>query len=215
MSNSESKRLEKTRVALTNAQTHTQIKPILAEYGIDEVKIAEGLDIYNNALQKWELNKQENLESKVAKTEYYKIFDEVERRYKKHKTFAQRFFHRSPTTLIKLGLEGSYPTKYDEIFSKIKHFYTTISTDEAIQTDFAKIKITAEIVADSLAKFDQLLVARANYDKELGESQDATGVKNEALTIMEEWMADFDAIATIALYDKPQLLEVLGIFVRN
>jgi hypothetical protein len=78
-----------------------------------------------------------------------------------------------------------------------------------------KIKLTAEFVADCLAKFDQLLATRANYDKELGESQDATDVKNIALTQMDEWMEDFDAIATIALYDQPQLLEVLGIFVRN
>ncbi|HKM44518.1 MAG TPA: hypothetical protein VJY12_03565 [Dysgonamonadaceae bacterium] len=67
MSNSESKRLEKVRVALTNAQTHTEIKPILADFGIDDAKITEGLDIYNNALVKWEQNKQEDLESKVTK----------------------------------------------------------------------------------------------------------------------------------------------------
>lgn len=66
-----------------------------------------------------------------------------------------------------------------------------------------------------LSKFDELLSARANYDKELGESQDATDVKNAAMTQMDEWKEDFDAIANIALYDKPQLLEVLGIFVRN
>ncbi|HKM44519.1 MAG TPA: hypothetical protein VJY12_03570 [Dysgonamonadaceae bacterium] len=66
-----------------------------------------------------------------------------------------------------------------------------------------------------LSKFDELLSARANYDKELGESQDATDVKNAAMTQMDEWKEDFDVIANIALYDKPQLLEVLGIFVRN
>ncbi|MDA3879990.1 MAG: hypothetical protein PF436_06340 [Prolixibacteraceae bacterium] len=53
MSNSESKRLEKTRVALTNAQTHSEIKPLLADFGMDDAKIAEGLTIYDNALQKW------------------------------------------------------------------------------------------------------------------------------------------------------------------
>ena len=78
-----------------------------------------------------------------------------------------------------------------------------------------KIKITAKIVNDCLAKHKILLEERANYDKELGESQDSTVSKNIALLELKEWMDDFDDTAKVALYDTPQLLEVLGIFVRS
>lgn len=47
------------------------------------------------------------------------------------------------------------------------------------------------------------------------ESQQATQSKKAALLQLKAWMDKFDATAKIALYDKPQLLEVLGIFVRS
>jgi hypothetical protein len=32
---------------------------------------------------------------------------------------------------------------------------------------------------------------------------------------LKDWMEDFDSIAKVALYEEPQLLESLGIFVRS
>lgn len=215
MSDSESKRLEKTRVALTNAKTHPEINPILADFGVDETKLAEGETIYNTALAKWEQNKKEEAEKTIASNEFQTKFNELQATYKKHKNFAQRIFRRTPAVLIQLGLEGRYPSKYDEVLNKIKLFYTTISTNTEIQTAFARIKITPELVTECLANLDNVLALRAAYEKEYGEAQDATDIKNEAMAIMDEWKEDFDDIANIALYDKPQLLEVLGIFVRS
>ena len=215
MSDTESKRLEKTRVALTNAKSHEEIKPKLADYGMDDAALAEGQAIYDNALAKWELNKQEDIETKVAGDNFRVQFNKLQATYKKHKEFANRIFRRSPSTLVQLGLEGRYPTKYDEIFNKIKLFYTTIANNETIQTGFSKIKITPEVITECLTNFNNVLALRAEYDKEEGESQDATDVKNVAMAAMIEWKEDFDDIATIALYDQPQLLEVLGIFVRS
>jgi len=76
-------------------------------------------------------------------------------------------------------------------------------------------KITPAIVADCLSKHQSLLALRAIYDKESGESQESTQSKNTDLLNLKEWMEDFDIIAKIALYDNPQLLEVLGILVRS
>jgi len=36
-----------------------------------------------------------------------------------------------------------------------------------------------------------------------------------ALLKLKDWMDKFDATAKVAFYDKPQLMEVLGIFVRS
>jgi hypothetical protein len=45
----------------------------------------------------------------------------------------------------------------------------------------------------------------------MGEAQQSTKDRDEALDRMEDWFADFKAIARIALEDKPQLLEKMGI----
>ena len=57
--------------------------------------------------------------------------------------------------------------------------------------------------------------ARARYLKEKGESEAATEEKDIALATMEKWMNKFYAVAKIAMEDKPQLLEALGIIVKR
>ena len=52
------------------------------------------------------------------------------------------------------------------------------------------------------------------YSKQLekkGEAQQSTQERDQAYDDLANWYSDFRAIARIALYEKPQLLEVLGI----
>jgi len=62
---------------------------------------------------------------------------------------------------------------------------------------------------------DDLNDARAEYLREIGESQDATKAKNAAFSTIDDWMSEFYAIAEIGLEDNPQLLEALGKTVRS
>jgi hypothetical protein len=77
------------------------------------------------------------------------------------------------------------------------------------------VRVTPDVVAESLAKLERVLALRSHYDKEAGESQEITQNKNTAMKKLKTWLSRFDAAAKIALYDKPQLREVLGIFVRS
>ena len=212
---SESKFLERSRIALTNAQTHPEIQPALEAYGMDAAKIAEGLGVYNNAKEVWERNKTEDAESKIASNSYKASYNQLQALFKRHRDQVLIFFKKNPDVLSSLGVKGRFPAKYNEFFDKVKMFYGTIQKNATIQAEMDKIKITSDVVTDCLSKLDTLLAERANYDKELGESQDVTKSKNAALLALKEWMDDFDAIAKVALYDQPQLLEVLGIFVRS
>ncbi|MBN1970816.1 MAG: hypothetical protein JW870_15725 [Candidatus Delongbacteria bacterium] len=212
---SESKFLERSRIALTNAESHAEIKQALTTYGMDKAKLAVGWIIYNNSKSVWERNKDEDAESKIASNSYKAKYNDLQSLFKRHRDQTLIFFKKQPDILIKLGVSGKFPAKYNEFFDKVKLFYNGIKENKDIQTELNKIKITEKVVSDCLAKYDALLAERAHYDKELGESQDATKSKNAALLELKEWMEDFDAIAKVALYDQPQLLEALGIFVRS
>jgi hypothetical protein len=215
LNGTESGFFEKVRIALTNAQEHPEINTALEEYGMGEAEIASGWDLYNNVKQVWETNQAENVETDVARSNYKNAYEAFVEEFKVHRDKTSRFFKKDPEVLIKLGVKGRFPIKYTEVFDKIKLFYVALQTDSTLQQKLSRIKITPEVVTAQLSKYEDLLAERANYDKELGESQDATKSKNAAITELIEWKDDFDATASVALYDNPQLLEVLGIFVRS
>ncbi len=211
---SEPKFIESCRTALSNVDSHHDIKAVINSFGMDETKIAEGWVIYNNAVDIWEHYKKENTESKIASNSYRATYSNLRLLYRKHRYFTLIFFKKQPDIIVRLGIKDSYPAKYKDFFEKVKLFYETISSTPAIQTEMTKIKITSEVVTSALAMYEALIKDQTNYEKDLNESQDPTKSKNAALLALKEWMDDFDAIAKIALHDKPELLESLGIFVR-
>lgn len=212
---SETRFLERCRVALTNAENHEEIKPLLAEFGMNADKIIEGRTLLEETKKVWDHNVKEDAETKIASNDYKAAYTEMRAIFKEHRDKTRTFFYKEPEVLITLGVTGAFPASYTVFFEKIKQFYMGIQNNPEIQTKMNLIKITPEIVSEGLAKYNHLLAERANYEKELGESQDATKSKDAALLTLLEWMDDFDAIAKVALYNKPQLLEVLGIFVRS
>ncbi|MCZ4694671.1 hypothetical protein DWB61_06435 [Ancylomarina euxinus] len=215
MKQSESKFLERTRTALTNAQTHPQIKAALAEYGIDESKFSEGWNLYDIAKGTWEFHKKEESETRVASNIYSKAYSKLEMTFKRHRDLSLILCKKDPDTLIQLGVKGRFPIKYNEFFDKLKLFYTSINTNQSVQEKLALIKLTPELATECLAELDTLLTHRSEFDKEMGESQATTVSKNADLHALSEWMDDFDTLAKIALYDTPQQLEVLGILVKS
>lgn len=211
----ESKFLERSRTALTNAANHQEVKTALADYGMDDTKVAEGTSLYESTKSIWDENNREEAETKVASNSYKGKYNELLAIFKRHRNQTLIFFKKDPDVLVTLGVKGRFPKKYNEFFDKVNQFYTGIQNNPAIQAKMDKIKITPSVVTNCLTLHKQLLAERSNYDKEQGESQNITDSKNLAIAELKEWMDDFDAIAKIALYDKPQLLEVLGIFVRS
>ena len=57
--------------------------------------------------------------------------------------------------------------------------------------------------------------AYSDYQKEKGESQQATKDKNDAFDALDKWVTRFFKVAKIALEDRPQLLESLGKIMKN
>lgn len=212
---SESKFLERTRIALSNAESQADIKAALLAFGVDDAKFAEGWAVFNKVKSIWELNAKEEAETSLASNAYSTKYNEVTAKFKRHRDLTRILCTKDPDILIELGIRGHLPSQYNEYFDLIKLFYTTIAGNAVIQAKLAVIKLTPKLAKACLAELDALLVLRSEFDKEMGESQAATELKNAALNELSDWMDDFDILAKLALYDTPQRLEVLGVLVKS
>ncbi|PWJ40046.1 hypothetical protein [Sediminitomix flava] len=96
-----------------------------------------------------------------------------------------------------------------------ENFYTTALEDANILARLARLKITTEELQETQAMIAAVRNSKLVHRNEIAESQEATRAKDKALAELDEWMRDFYDMAKIALEDSPQMMESLGVFVRN
>jgi len=211
----ESKFLEQSRTALTNAKSEPAIRMALNEYTMNDEKIAVGEELYNKAYSIWQANTREDAETREAANDYKGQYEQLQVIFREHRDKVKIFFECDPDVLVKLGVKGRFPLKYNEFFDRVRLFYSTLKEDADLMAKVAILKITVADADNALALLDELLVKRSVYDREMAESQVSTQTKNEALLNLKDWMDEFYTIAKIAFYDQPQKLEALGGFVRS
>jgi hypothetical protein len=211
----ESKFFEQSRLALSNAKSEPAIKSALSEYSMTEEKLASGEDLYQMAYAKWQANIKEEAESKSASNDYKAMDERLQNLFVEHRDKVKIFFTREPDVLLKLSVKGRFPVQHNEFYDLVGLFYGTLKQDAELLAKVAILKITIAEVDQALAMLDELLQKRSVYVREMAESQAATQTKNDAIITLRDWMDDFYSIAKVALYDQPQLLEALGVFVRS
>jgi len=212
---SEAATLERYRVALENVEAQTEIATIMAEFGYDSALIEEGKNLFNKTRQAYDLNTQEDDETSEAYSIFSEKREQLAERYSLHRKKAKVIFKNDQQVLERLALTGSLPGAYVSWLETVKKFYKEVLKHEDLQTKLSRLKITAEELNATNTLIGELEAARADYLREKGESQDATTAKDTAFTELDDWMREFYAVARIALEDNIQLLEALGVIVRN
>lgn len=206
--------LEKYRVAIENAANQPVISQKLAEIGFTADRIKQGKAIFDETRQAYDSNKTEDNETLEAKQKFDLLLKQVNETYGRHRKKAKVIFRNDPVTLSKLELTGAKPRAYVEILDTLTKFYAAALADSAIIDRLRSIAISPEQLAQAQQAIQDLKTSRSDYLREVGESQQATKIKDEAFRKISRWMSDFYAYARIALEDSPQLLEALGITVR-
>ena len=94
-------------------------------------------------------------------------------------------------------------------------FYTNLLNNPDYVSRMEEFGFTSEKLINDLHLVEEVEKLHQQQLKEIGEAQQATINRDKALDELYEWYSDFRAIARIALYETPQLLEGLGISVKS
>jgi len=215
VSRAESAILERYRVALENVEAQSEISTIMAEFGYDSAMIDEGKQLFTKTREAYDLNVKEDDETSYAYSNFEEKRDQLEDSYSLHRKKAKVIFRKDLEIMKRLELDGAMPRVYVKWMESVKKFYTEMLADTTLQEKIARLKVTVEDLNAANTLVNELEVARSEYLREKGESQDATLQKDDVFSELEDWMSEFYAVARIALEDNIQLLEALGIIVRN
>ncbi|GAA4272677.1 hypothetical protein U6A24_07980 [Aquimarina gracilis] len=202
--------LEGYRVALENAKNQPIIASEMAELGYDAHKIREGEQLLADTQKVYDHKKQEDDETTQASANFKSQNQKLDELYKNHRKKAKVIFRKEPEMLKRLNLLGRIPQNYDLKMDVIRKFYSELQQDQQLQQKLETLRVTQKVIDKSIKQVKNVEDKRAEYIKEVGESQDATQQKRMAFAKIDDWMRDFYAVADIALEDQPQLMEALG-----
>lgn len=198
-------------VRISNTLNYPGILEKVTEYGYNREKMLEGAALQKDAAEKHMIKEKEVGDKVKATDDLDKSKIAADKVYKKHLQIARIVFEEDVDIQKALMLNGRRNSTYDKWMQQVDVFYTQALADPEIVARLSEHGLNEEKLKHGLQLYEKVVQDFKKRLKEIGEAQDATGVRDEAIEKMESWVRKYTAFARIALEDTPQYLEILGI----
>jgi hypothetical protein len=205
-----SQRLMEAQIAIDNSVNNPAILNAVAAFGYDEARLQAGRALYDEVMGLAAAQEREYGEQYEATAVVNAAWETADLAYKKALKISRVVFKGNQKARNALGLSGSRKKTLSGWISQATNFYTNLlNTPDLIAAmtpysyDQAKLEAEAALV-------QAVAAANAAQDRERGEAQEATQMRDAKMDELDQWTADYKAIAQVALSDSPQQLEQLG-----
>ncbi len=104
---------------------------------------------------------------------------------------------------------------FDNWILKTYNLYGAIMTNNEALLLLLRFGLTSETMQTKIDGLDEVASLKNDCDIEKGDAQQATKDRNVKMEELRDYCRDIKDVAAIALSNKPQLLEKLGVLVRS
>ncbi|MFH6983379.1 hypothetical protein [Marinoscillum luteum] len=207
-------KLESSRVLIFNSRD-AEVAALLDTMGIDTAYIDEGESLYNETMTLVDQQKKEYQEQSLAYDKFYVEKDVAEAIYKRTLKLVKVLSRSDKDLQNRLGLQNGKVYAIEQWIEGAVDFYNRLLNEADFLTNLAKFKVTPEQLNTEKTAIDALKDLRNQAVVEKGKAQEATRLRNEKLDELDDYCTELKAVAEIALEEKPQLLEKLGVVVPS
>jgi hypothetical protein len=204
-------KLHSIYLAISGALANADIQEYLAEFNWDVPRIEQGHTLYEAALQLVQKQRAEYGDQCQATQTLQAARKKAADPYMRYLKVARTTFKGDVGAAQKLDLNSARARALSGWLKQARQFYEGALQDETLLSQLAEDGITRARLTAGKALVDAVEEASIAQAKERGEAQDATQARNAALKALNAWHSDFIAVARVALQDRPQLLEKLGL----
>jgi len=215
MANSIQNLLLQAQTAIDNALTDDEVKGFLSVFGYDDTVLNAGKALLDEAGRLNQQQLKEYGDQYSATQEFTAKWETAKSDYTRFTKIARVAVKNDPAAYQKLGLSGTRRQSFSGLSAQMDQFYTNALADPAILSALGRFGVTQDKLSSGKQNSDAAKAASVAQQNEKGEAQQATLARDKAVDALEDWLSDFTAIARIALEEKPQLLEKLGILERS
>ena len=193
--------------AINNAQADPEIKALLAAYGYNDQKLAEGSQLAE-AVEAAILARTNALGAQTAASRAFA--DAQAEAFKAYQTLSKvARAAAAPATLRGLGLDGPMPRRASEFQKAALKLFNGDSLAALAEYGYDEARLTAE-----RAKISAFQAASEAQDVAKGALQQTTAGQDAAIQALDKWTAQYIKIAKVAL-SGTQLSEKLGVIART
>lgn len=207
-------KLESSRVLIFNSRD-AEVAALLNKMGIDTAYIEVGEALYNETMILFDQQKKEYQEQSLAYDKFYLEKDDAETGFNRTLKLVKVLSRNDADLQNRLGLQDGKVYAIEQWIETATDFYNRLLNEPGFMASLARFKVTPGKLNAEKTAIDDLKDLRNQAVIEKGQAQEATRLRNEKLDQLEDYCTELKAIAEIALEEKPQLLEKLGILVRS
>jgi len=199
------------QLAISNSLSDPEIQSLVAQFGYPAEKLNEGKALYDAALAA--VNAEKAAAGAQQEATHTLAQAEVSARdaYQALAKVARAVFAKDKAQLNALGLNGSTPKDTAGFLASAYTLFDNARTLPALADyGYDSPKLQSERL--KIAAYD---IANHQQESAKGAAQQSTREQDAALGALNDWTAQYLKIAKVALRDKSQLLEKIGVLART
>jgi hypothetical protein len=200
---------------INNSINDSAILSAVSQFGYIEEKLNVGKDLLNEAEQLVQLFDKEYGDVDEAFAQRNAQQEKASAIFIKPFKVAKIAFKNDAAAQVALQLSGRRAVRFSKWLTQTKSFYNNLLANAQWLEVMAGYGITAEALTAGLEEVTEVESLNEVVMREKGDAQSATVARDNKLEELYEWVSDYEEIAKIALMDNEQLLEKLGIVVKN
>jgi hypothetical protein len=204
-------RLSEAYVAITNVRANTELQAALAAYGYTPERILQGERLRDSAKTHYQQKITAYGGLRAAADALNGAEQQAQALYMRHVKIARVALADDRGALQTLHLIGRRKPTLAGWIAQAQQFYAVALTDVNIQRKLAAFSITGGMLEDGAHQIEAVAARQATRRQQRGSAQHATSLRDAALNELDTWMRELKIIARMALKDRPQLLEQIGV----
>ena len=207
--------LYQSGLRINNSMNDEAVLSAVSQFGYTPEKLETGKILLDESVASCEKFDKEHGDVSKAFDDRNGEKEKVSKLYRQYFTVAQIVFKNDPSAQVALELSGRRAGSLSGWIKQIRSFYKNLLANEGWITAMQEFGVTVERLNTGIDGLNRVENYAEVIMREKGDAQNATVERDKKIDELAEWVSDYEKIAEIALLDDPQLLEKLGIIVKN
>ncbi len=188
-------RLMAAQVAIDNTLSDAGIREAVGIFGYDEAKLNAARALHDEARALVSKQKVEYGEQFEATETVRAAWDEANAAYMRALKVARIALRGNTKAQTALGLSGKRKQSITGWTGQATNFYLNLLADDDLIAALANFGYDRPKLEAEQALVQVVVEANAVQEKEKGEAQEATKLRDAKLDELDQWMADFNVVA--------------------